>query len=109
MNPMEIIGYLRGIDYATIRCYLENEKYVYLMVVENKSSDTPVVYHWIINKDNAHETVVKMDRVIDSCWFSPQLLTEDHMVYYLGYPVGDDDRINFDSNPSIVMMDISGL
>jgi hypothetical protein len=66
LQPLEVVEYLRQFNYATIRSYLENKKYIYLMIIENKSNEKPTVYHWIINKYNDHEVIIKMNMIIDS-------------------------------------------
>jgi hypothetical protein len=110
MPPMEVIPYLKRFHYATIRCYLENQKYVYLMVIENKGDDMPAIYHWFINKLNGHETIIQTDLILNSYLLSPQLLTEDNGLYYIGYPIENrEEEVNPDSNPSIVMIDISDM
>jgi hypothetical protein len=109
MQPMEVVEYLKQSHYASIRCYLENQAYTYLLILENKSDEPPLFYHWIIDKNNRRETIIKSEMIRDSYLLSPQLLTEDNQLHFIGYPVeNENEQVNPELNPSIVIVDISG-
>ncbi|MDR1896348.1 MAG: 6-bladed beta-propeller [Prevotellaceae bacterium] len=110
MQPMEVIDYLKRFHFATIRCYMENQKYVYLMIVENRGENIPVIYQWIINKQGGHETIIQTDLLPGSYLLCPQLLTEDNILYYIGHPIENEgENVNLELNPSVVMIDISDM
>jgi hypothetical protein len=76
----------------------------------NKGKEMPDIYQWIINKDNGHETIVQTNLVMGSYLLSPQLLTADNLLYYIGYPIENGgEEVTTDANPSIVMIDISDV
>jgi hypothetical protein len=110
LSPMDVVDYLRKYNYATIMRYLENQNYVFLMVMENKNGDKPSIYQWFINKKNSRETIVLIDFVMDSYLLYPQFLTEDNHLYYLGYPVeNEEEEVDSNRNPSIVTVNISDM
>ncbi|MGL5227776.1 MAG: 6-bladed beta-propeller [Bacteroidales bacterium] len=106
-DPMSFIAYIRTQNYAVIRSYLENKKYVYFHIAENRANEKPNVYHWFINKENSKQLLMKQDTDLEqeSYLFSPQLLDQDNFLYFIGYMPGESDEVN----PSIVGVDLSQL
>jgi hypothetical protein len=106
-SAMEVIPYLQQLHYASIRTYFENATFIYFLIYEVKGKEIPVVYHWIINKDDRNETVIKQTNVEDDSYtLHPQLLTKDNLLYFIGNPV-ENKFADFDSNPMIVIVDIA--
>ena len=72
--------------FTAISSYLENERYIFLMV-EECVKDKYFLYHWIIDKKEDKELVVKIpeqEREKNTYYTNPQLLTEDNILYFLG-------------------------
>ena len=116
MPPIEAFEFLQKCHYAYIKIYLENEMYIYLQIGEIQEGKGMVLYHWIINKrNNYQEKILKVDlfkdpNFTDSYLVSPQLLTEDNFLYFLGYPIEkENDDIDFDLNPSIVIINLKQI
>jgi len=116
MPPMEAFEFLQKCHYAYIKSYLENDTYIYLQIGEIQEGNEKVLYHWIINKrNNYQEKILKVDlfkdpNFTDSYLVSPQLLTEDNFLYFLGYPIEkENDDIDFDLNPSIVIINLKQI
>ena len=112
-DPMDFVTYLKQKHYATIRCYLENKTYVYLQTFESiPDNKKGRFYHWFINKKTGKNTVIEQPQDIapDSYLYAPQLLTEEDLLYFIGYPLDTkDDVVNPDENPSVVIINISQL
>jgi hypothetical protein len=113
MPPIEAFKYLEKSHYAFINRYLENDDYVYLFVIESKDGEVMTFYHWIVNKNNNYqEKIIKIDRadyIMESYLRSPQLLTDDNCLYFLGYPIeseSDNAITDFDLNPSIIIVNL---
>ena len=112
--PLTVMEYLRNRHYAVINCYLENDNYIYMLIMENDANSDTFFYHWIIDKNNNYqEKIIKISNpelIRNSYLNSPQLLTDDNLLYFLGYPIeneNDNDNIDYDLNPSIVIINLS--
>lgn len=104
---MDVIEYLKNYNYATIKCYLENDTYIYVLVLENNIDSMPNFYHWIINKTNNQEMIIKTDFIYDSYLTSPQILTDDNHLLFLGYlNETNEDLVDYNTNPSIIVIDL---
>ena len=106
ISPMEVIEYLGQHHYALIMCYLENDNYIYMQVSENNIASKQLFYHWIINKKNGEEYVINTDFIIDSYLISPQILSNDNKLYFLGYLIEDEKAVYSNENPSIVIINL---
>jgi len=60
IEPMKIVENLRNSHYASIACYLENANFIYLFVLEDDTNSTLTFYHWIINKNNNQEKILRV-------------------------------------------------
>lgn len=108
LPPLEVIQSLRNSHYASILCYLENDNFIYMFVVEYDPDVTETIYHWTINKNNNQERIIKTNGIDGSYLTSPQLLTDDNFLYFLGYPIeNENDDINPEENPSVVIINLS--
>jgi hypothetical protein len=109
MKSDDIITLLKSVSYITVMSCLENDNYVYFMLRENKGRDR-TLYHWIINKNKSTDLLMETNIHDDSYLSSPQLLTKDNVLYYLGYIIESGEKESDpELNPSIVMIDISGI
>jgi len=108
---MEMGDYLKQHSYATILHYLENDTYTYMMITEYNNNRAASTYHWIINKTNGKNIIIKPEQLIEGAYlFSPQVLTEDDSLYFLGYLIEkEDDSADFDLNPSIVVVNLASI
>ena len=119
MDPNSVLYYIRSLHTADLRCYLENDNYIYMFVTESSAENKyGILYHWIIDKKNHYqEKIIKIipsDIMINSYLCQPQLLTEDNLLYFMGYMIENekddtDTFINNDLNPSIVIIHIPEL
>lgn len=112
-DPMKFISYQKQTHFAMVRCYLENKNYIYLQVLENiPNENNGNFYHWFINKHTQKNLVVKQNQNVppDSYLYSPQILTENNELYFIGYPLEkEDDIANIEENPSVIIITISDI
>ena len=118
-DPMKVLDILHQTNYAAIKNYSENEKYIflylYLTASAIKQPNLPRVFYWVVNKQNGEDRIVELDVNIgpDSYLFNPQLLSKDNKLYCLGYlfeNVGNKEQfVDDDKNPSVVVLDIDKL
>ena len=112
-DPMALITHLKQTHYATLRCYLENDDYIYIQVFENIPNEKEGnFFHWFINKQTKKQTVVKQPQNIspDSYLYAPQLLTANNELYFIGYPLEkESDVADVNENPSVIILSISGV
>lgn len=109
-DPMTIMQKMQSNDFVVIKCFLENEAYIYMLVQEYaKGSEGVRDYHWVIDKRTGEERIVDVGIPANGSFHdNPQLLTADHIVYFLGYPiVKATDSYNAEENPHIVGLDLS--
>ena len=110
LHPLEVVQYLKQQHYASIMCYLENDNYIYMQIMECETNASIKYYHWIINKNNNQEKIIRTGFIIDSYLSSPQLLTKDNKLYFLGYPIEtEEEYIDPNTNPSLVIINLSQL
>lgn len=110
MDPMELLPFLKQNNWAMVQCYLENKKYIYLLIKENNPIENKnIFYHWIIDKDNNSYSIINQNHVTpDSYLLSPQLLTSKNELIYIGYPIENENELaNTETNPSIFIIDLS--
>ena len=108
LPPMEVVQTLRNSHYATILCYLENDNFIYFLISEHDSNAPATIYHWIINKKSNQEKIIKIDLIEGSYLMYPQLLTDDNLLYFLGYPIENkNEETDPDENPSVIIINIS--
>lgn len=110
-DPMEMLPQLAKLNYALVRSYFENNDFVYLLVTENREPGKSHFYYWIIDKKNQKEKIIELEQVTpDSYLLSPQLLTEDNLLYLIGYPNEHmEDTVNPDANPSIFIINLEEI
>jgi len=118
IDPEKAAESLSVSHFAVIMCYLENKNFIYIFASENDINSKPILYHWIINKNNNQEKIIKIDlnkfnKWIESSYLTnPQLLTDDDFLYFLGYVTendNDDFDNDYDLNPSIVIVNCNEL
>lgn len=110
MDPMEIIPFLKQNSWAMVQCYLENKKYIYLLIKENDPIENKsIFYHWIIDKETNDYTITRQNHVTpDSYLLSPQLLTNNNELIYFGHLIErENDSINTEINPSVFIVNLS--
>lgn len=110
-DPMELLPQLAKLNYAMVRAYFENKDFVYLLVTENRETNEPHFYYWIIDKRNQKEKIIELEQVTpDSYLLSPQLLAEDNLLYLIGYPNEHlNDDVNPEANPSIFIINLEEI
>lgn len=111
-DPMEIMQKMQSNDCVVIKSFLENERYIYMLVQEYAQGSEGVRdYHWVIDKRSGKERVVDVGIPANGSFHdNPQLLTADNIVYFLGYPiVKDSDSYNPEENPHIIGLDLSKI
>lgn len=104
-----LIEKLDNIEYCIARSYMENKKYIFLLVMKyTPKKIEPDLFYWMINKTNKEGTVIHIkDFIEESYLLYPQLLTTDDMIYFLGYDISNsDETINANNNPEIVKIRI---
>jgi hypothetical protein len=111
MDIDAVVKYLQHAGFATVYRYMENKTHLYLMIRENRGGEPSLSYHWIIDKQSGRETVILPDRTVDSYLLNPPLLARDGKLYFIGYPVesADEEIEDPDLNPSVVIIDLSGI
>jgi len=119
MNPNTVLYYIRSLRIADLRCFLENNNYIYMFVYElSDENEYGIFYHWIIDKNNNYqEKIIKIipsDILINSYLCQPQLLTDENLLYLMGYIIENenddaDEFINTDLNPAIVIVNIADI
>ncbi|MCD8235496.1 MAG: 6-bladed beta-propeller [Prevotellaceae bacterium] len=103
----EIMNKMNQNNYAVVHCFLENENYIYMLVDEYMKDEEINAYHWIINKTANKDMIIKLDNsALESFHYNPQILTEQNIVYFVGYPTENED---VNENPHITGIDLSKI
>jgi hypothetical protein len=108
-NQATLVEKLENIEYCIARSYMENEIYIFLLVIKYTPKKLePDLFYWIINKTNEEETIIHIkDFNEESYLLYPQILTDD-AIYFLGYDISNSDEIvNQNSNPRIIKIKIN--
>lgn len=108
-DPMMMYEELDKSNYALVRKYFENEKYVFILVVEHLgNSSIQEYYYWIIDKDNKNTKLLKLqENSSNSYQTSPQFISNNNELYSIGYVLGENEEINdIEKNPSIIKIPI---
>lgn len=107
----DIISTLKKSDHCIIKNYLENNKYIYLQIILNRTNRMmPEIYHWIINKYTNKEFLFKLDTdkiPFESYLYYPQYLTSNNHLLFMGFMTTQE--INYEKNPSIVEINLNDL
>ena len=68
------------------------------------------MYYWIIDKDSREERIIQIDTQIphESYLFNPQFLSDDNILYCLGYEweISNVENMEENSNPSVISLDL---
>ncbi|MCD7942027.1 MAG: 6-bladed beta-propeller [Bacteroides intestinalis] len=111
--PMEVVPLLQKSDYASILNYSENQKYLFLQVLLNKSGQmVPEIYYWIYQKSSGKDIIFSLDQSVpfDSYICYPQFLSEDDRLYFMGFLLDKEiETTGSEENPAIVIIDVSSL
>lgn len=106
-NVEDIMNKMSRNSYAVVHCFLENENYIYMLVDEYMEGGEINAYHWIINKTISKDMIIKLDSgALESFHYNPQILTEQNIVYFVGYPTANEDET---ANPHIIGIDLSKI
>lgn len=120
-DPMKVMELLRQKDYAVVKTYAENDKYIFMYVLMmkaaggSKGAAVPDMYYWLIDKPGKKEKIIRLDAGVgaDSYLFNPQLLSEDHKLYCLGHLLeSEEDAKSFTEdniNPVVAVIDLDKL
>lgn len=120
-EPMKTMDILKQTDYAVIKTYVENDRYLFMYVLMMKAArekglpSVPDMYYWLIDKSGKKEKIIKLDAGVgaDSYLFNPQLLSEDNKLYCLGHlleSVGNAEQFSEDNvNPVVAVIDLDKL
>lgn len=110
-DPMEMLPQLAKLNYAMVSAYFENKDFLFLCIMENREHDEIHFYYWITDKRNQNEKIIEVEQVTpDSYLLSPQFLTENNLLYFIGYPnEHPDDVVNPDANPSVFLIDLEKI
>lgn len=111
-TPEEVFERMDNSDYAAIRKYMDNREYAFLHVMITKPNIMePEMFYWIIDKKSHKEKLIRVqDFAENSYLLFPQLMTDNNIIYFLGYDVANSDEwIDEDSNPSIVGIGVEEL
>ncbi|MCR5314243.1 MAG: 6-bladed beta-propeller [Bacteroidaceae bacterium] len=97
------------LEFAEKYCYLESEQYIYLLIGEYKNKGKNYyAYHWIINKKNGKEIVIKIgdiNNIMVTYQSNPQLLDENNILYFLG----TDKKEYKDESVHVIGIDLNKL
>ncbi len=91
----------------SLKCHLSLYIHVFENIPNEKNGN---FYHWFINKKTNANTVIQQPQNIspDSYLYSPQILTADNELYFIGYPLEkEDDVANINENPSVIVLSVS--
>jgi hypothetical protein len=108
-NQATLVEKLDNIEYCIARAYMENEKYIFLLVIKyTPQKSEPDLFYWIINKTNEEETVIHIkDFIEESYLLYPQILSDDDVIYFLGYDISTgDETASYNSNPKIIKIKV---
>lgn len=120
-DPMKTMDILKQTDYAVIKTYAENDRYLFVYVLLMKAArekglpSVPDMYYWLVDKPGKKEKIIKLDAGVgaDSYLFNPQLLSEDNKLYCLGHlleSVGNAEQFSEDNvNPVVAVIDLDKL
>lgn len=110
---MEVVPLLQKSDYASILNCSENQNYLFLQVLLNKSGQTvPKIYYWIYQKSSGKDIIFNLDQSVpfDSYIYYPQFLSESNKLYFMGFLLDKEtETTNPEENPAIVIIDVDGL
>lgn len=107
----EVVDVLHKSNYASILNYMENNKYLFIDVLLNNADNNMIkMYYWIIDKDSREERIIQIDTQIphESYLFNPQFLSDDNILYCLGYEweISNVENMEENSNPSVISLDL---
>lgn len=108
-DPFQMADKLEKTEYIAINTYLENNDYTFLFVMKYTPNEPlPNFYYWIINKNTKEEKTVHIkDFVEESFLLYPQVISDDHLIYFIGYDIPNKDGfLDTNSNPSIIKIQI---
>lgn len=108
-DQMKLIEKLDNIEYCIARSYMENKRYIFLLVMKyTPEKFEPDIFYWMIDKTNKEEIVIHIrDFLEESYLLYPQLLSADDRIYFLGYDISNiDETINPNNNPEIIKIKI---
>lgn len=110
-TPMELFKKLKSTVYAGVRLYLENKRYLFLVVFKHIPNSTPEVYYWILDKNSKRQNVIQIQDISEQSYLlNPQFLSKNNEIYFLGYHVSNkDEEIDLNSNPSVIKLKIDKL
>lgn len=110
-SPMELTDVLNSNNFAMVSCCMENQQYLFMRIFEYTQKENVNIYLWIIDKQNAKSKIIKLDNVpFESYLCSPQVMTEDNKVWFMGYNISSEkDQYDDGLNPSIISVDISKI
>ena len=114
-DPMKTMDILKQTDYAVIKTYAENDRYLFVYVLMMRTArekglpSVPDMYYWLIDKLGKKEKIIKLDAGVgaDSYLFNPQLLSEDNKLYCLGHlleSAGSAEQFSEDNGKSVVVV-----
>lgn len=110
--PEEVFERMDNADYAITRKYMENEDYVFLHTMVTKPDVMePEMFYWIIDKNSNKEKLIRIKDVIETSYLlAPLSMTDDNMVYFLGYDIAyKEEWVDDDNNPSVVGIEMEKL
>ena len=112
-DPIEIVQQLNSTPHARIKNYLENKDYSVFQIFYFSGLDTnPQKYYCIIDRKTNKDLIIKIpdDIPYESYLSSPEYLSADNNLYFIGYLVENgNQKIKDDINPSIVKFNIANL
>lgn len=111
-DPMEVMVKMQSKNFIVIKSFLENETYIYMLIQEYVAGEENVNdYHWVINKDTKEEKLIDLGAVAEGSFHdNPQCMSDDNIVYFLGYPIlTDNDKYDPAGNPHVIGIDLSRI
>lgn len=86
---------------------MENEQYMFI-VFHQRSQENEFPFYCVVDKKNNKSKMITLNDVsFDSYMYYPQLLTQDNLVWFLGFD-GNSPRES-GLNPSLYSIDISKI
>lgn len=108
--PMEVVDLLSNSNYASVLYCCENEEYLLLQVLLNSIDRVNTeMYYWIYKKSSNKDAIICLDKTIpaDSYIYYPQFLSENGKLYLMGFVLNEEnDAVNTEENPAIVVVDV---
>lgn len=96
-NVMTAMQEIESNNFAVIRRFIENERYIFMLIQEYKSENNGLsLYYWIIDKENNDERIVEFNNLkldefkTEIYYLNPQVLDKDNMLYFVGCKDGAD-------------------